>query len=366
MAVSQEGSGDKKIGFGVIGTGMQANILTVPILANPHAEVVGLCEIREGVAEAFAERHGLSVPIFEDYRDLLKMDGLDAVIVTTSNEVHGPISVAAVEAGKHTLCEKPMTTDLADARAMVAAQKKSDVRTMIGYTKRFFRGTRFLYDFLQREDLGRVYHVRAFYFQSWLCSPRAPVVWRLERARTGTGVLGDLAAHVTDLSQYLAGDEIVRVSGMMRTFYPERPSLADPGKKQVVDVDDGVVYGAEFKNGALGTIEATRNGTGHPDHWRVEILGEKAAVVYDNVDRRVQLAVLEGPSRYAGWVDLPVPPYRYGNDGMENQNEIDHFIESIGTGKDPRPTFEEGLKTERVLDAVNRSAQAGKAMDVEM
>jgi len=295
------------------------------------------------------------------------MDGLDAVIVTTPNDVHAEIAIAAVEAGKHTLCEKPMTTDLDDARAMVAAQKKANVRTMIGYTKRFFKGTRFLYDFLRREDLGRIYHVRAFYFQSWLCRPNAPVVWRLEKERTGSGALGDLASHVTDLSQHLVGDEIIRVSGMMQTFYAERPSLGDPGKKQTVDVDDGVVYGAEFRNGALGTIEATRNGTAHPDHWRVEILGEKGAVVYDNVERRVQLALIEGPSRYAGWVDLPVPAYRYGTDGMgvENQNEINHFVDCIRSGQTPSPTFEEGFRTERVLEAVARSAHMGTTADIE-
>lgn len=365
MAASQKGNENGKIGIGIIGTGMQGGVLTAPVMANPHAKIVGLAEIREGVAEGFSDRFGIDVPIFTDYRELLAMDGLDAVIVTTSNEVHGSISVAAVEAGKHTLCEKPMTTDIADARAMVAAQKKADVRTMIGYTKRFFKGTRFLYDFLRREDLGRIYHVRAFYFQSWLCNPNAPVVWRLEKERTGTGVLGDLAAHVTDLSQYLVGDEITRVSGMMKTFYSERPSLTDPGRKQTVDVDDGVVFGTEFKNGALGVIEASRNATAHPDHWRIEILAEKGAVIYDSVDRRVQLALIEGPSRYAGWVDLPIPPYRYGVDGTENQNEIDHFIACIQSGQTPSPSFEDGYRTERVLDAVARSSHAGTAMDVE-
>lgn len=361
MVVSE----NEKIGFGIIGTGMQANILTVPILKNPHTKILGLAEIREGVAEAFSERHELDARIFTDYRELLAMDGLDAVIVTTPNYVHAPISIAAVEAGKHTLCEKPMTTDIADARAMVAAEKKADVRTMIGYTKRFFKGTRFLYDFLRREDLGRVYHVRAFYFQSWLCNPNVPTVWRLEKEKTGTGVLGDLGSHVTDLSQHLVGDEITRVSAMMKTFYPERPSLADPGKKQAVDVDDGVVFGTEFKNGALGVIEASRNATGHPDRWRVEILAEKGAVVYDSVEHRAQLAMIEGPSRYAGWVELPVPAHRYGEDGSENQNEIDHFVECIRSGQTPSPTFEEGFKTERVLDAVTRSSKTGTAVDIE-
>jgi len=363
--VKMAGSENGNVRIGVVGTGMQASILTTAVMASSQTEVTGLAEIREGVAEAFAERFGIGPKIFKDYRELLAMGNLDAVIVTTPNDIHAEIAIAAVEAGKHTLCEKPMTTDIADARAMVDAEKKADVRTMIGYTKRFFKGTRFLYDFLRREDLGRIYHVRAFYFQSWLCSPKSPVVWRLQKEKTGTGALGDLASHVTDLSQHLAGEDIVRVSGMAQTFCAERPSLTDPGETQTVDVDDGVVFSTVYENGALGVIEASRNATAHPDHWRVEILAEKGAVVYDSVERRAQLAMIEGPSRYTGWVDLPVPPYRYGTTDLENQTEINHFIDAILAGQAAQPSFEDGLKTERVLDAVSRSVAEGRPVDIE-
>lgn len=367
MAVSQEGKEDEnaKIGVGIVGTGAQANIHAMGVIGNPNAEIVGLCDNREGVAEEFATRYGLDVPVFKDYRELLKMEGLDAVCVVTSNEVHAEISIAAVEAGKHVLCEKPMVTAIEDARAMVAAAKKAGVTNMIGYTKRFFKGTRYLYDFLRREDLGRVYNVRAFYFQSWLSNPNTPAPWRLEKSRTGTGALGDLAAHVTDLVQHLVGDEITRVTGMMKTFVDERPSLTDPGKKQKVDVDDGIMFGAEFKNGALGVIQASRNATGHPDHWRVEIDMEKGSVIYDSTDGRVRLATMEGPARRAGWLDLPIPAYRYGTADNPNQKELDHFIECIRSGETPSPTFEVGLKTERVLDAVERSHNTGRQVEIE-
>lgn len=363
MAIEKDAGG--KVGIGIIGTGAQGGILSIPCMANPYVEIVGLAEIREGVVETFAERLGIQPAIFKNYRELLAMDGLDAVIVTTPNDVHAEISIAAIEAGKHTLCEKPMTSRLEDAKAMVEAEKAGSVCTMVGYTKRFFRGSRFIHDFLRREDLGRVYHVRAFYFQSWLCSPRSPRVWRLHQEKTGTGALGDLASHVTDLSQHLVGDEIVRVSGMMQTFYPERPSITDPGKMDVVDVDDGVVFGTEYKNGALGVVEASRNATGHPDHWRVEILCRNGGIVYDNVERRVQLAMIQGPSRYVGWTDVPMPAFRYGEDGRENQNEIDHFVDCIRSGQPASPSFAEAYRTERVLDAARRSAQSGTAVDID-
>ena len=357
---------DGKIGIGIIGARPfrgWSNTHARACKANPHTEIVGLAEIKEGAGELFAQIHEIDVPVFTDYHELLAMDGLDAVIIATPNNVHAPMSIAAAEAGKHILCQKPMATKLADAEAMVAAVKKADVKDMIAYTKRSFAGTRFLHDFLRSEDLGRLYHVRAIYFQSWLSDPATPVVWRLQREVTGTGVLGDLASHVTDLAQFLVGDDITRVTGMMTTFVTERPSATDPQKKETVDVDDAVMFGAEFKSGAMGVFQASRNATGRPDHWRIEIDAEKGAVIYDSVDRRIQLNVRKGPARHAGWVELPIPN-RYGAD--EHQNQIDYFIECIRSGQAPAPSFADGLKTERILDAVVRSSHTGAAVDVEV
>jgi len=364
---------DGKIGVGIIGTGRWANTHATACNANPHAEIVGLAEIKEGAAELFANRHGIDAPIFSDYRELLALNGLDAVIITTPNNVHAPISIAAAEAGKHILCQKPMATKLADAEAMVAAVKKAGVKSMVAYTKRFFGSTRFLHDLLQREDLGRVYHVRAIYFQSWLSNPAAPSVWRLQREITGTGVLGDLGSHITDLAQFLVGDDIIRVYGMMKTFVTQRPNAIDPQGRETVDVDDAVMFGVEFKNGAMGVFQASRNATGRPDHWCIEIDAENGAVIYDNkavgadisqitrVDHRVQLSLHQGPARYAGWVELPTPN-RYG--GNEHQNQIDHFVECIQSGQTPVPSFADGLKTERVMDAVVRSSRTGAAVNL--
>ena len=360
---------DAKIGFGIIGTGGWAYTHARSCKANPHVEIVGLAEVKEGVAEAFARANNIDVPIFTDYRKLLAMDGLDAVIIVTPNNVHAPIAIAAAKAGKHILCQKPMATTLADAKAMVAAVEKAGVTGMIAYTKRFFRNTPFVHDLFQREDLGRVYHIQAFYFQSWLSNPATPVVWRLRREMTGTGVLGDLGSHIIDLAQYLVGDDIVRVNAMMKTFITERPSAADPEKKEKVDVDDAVMFGAEFKKGAMGVFQASRNATGHPDHWRVEIDAEKGAIIYDRAaDTTIQINVSTGLARYAGWVELkPTARWRYtsryGDD--ESQNQTDYFVECIRSGQTPAPSFADGLKTERVMDAVVRSCRTGAIVDVE-
>lgn len=352
-----------KLGIGIIGTGGIAHAHAASCKGNPYTEIVGLCDIRDGVAESFSQRQGINVPIFADYHELLAMDGLDAVIVATSNDAHAPASIAAVEAGKHTLCEKPMAARFADAKAMVAAEEKASVCTMIGYSKRFFRGTRFLYDYLRREDLGRVFGVRAFYLQGHLSNPDYPMAWRMQREKTGTGALGDLAAHITDLAQHLLGDEIVRVTGMLKTFVDKRPSMTDPGRKETVDVDDACVFGAGFKSGAMGTFESSRNATGRPDHWRIEIDAEDAALIYDNTDQKVLVSVRTGPTRLARWIEIPIP-LRYGANVSEFQIEFNHFVDCIRSGGIPVPSFAEALKTERVLDSVVHSSETGMAIDI--
>jgi predicted dehydrogenase len=377
MTISKKN--DAKLGFGIIGTGGWANTHARACKANPHVEIVGLSEVREGVAELFARANDIDVPIFADYHKLLAMDGLDAVIIATPNNVHAPIAIAAAEAGKHILCQKPMANTLSDAEAMVAAVEKAGVQGMVAYTKRFFKSSPFLHYILRNEDLGHLYHVRAFYFQSWLSNPATPVVWRLQREMTGTGVLGDLGAHIIDLVQYLVGDDIIRVTAMMKTFVTERPSLTDGKKKETCDVDDAVMFGAEFKNGAMGVFQASRNATGRPDHWRVEIDAEKGAIIYDGrgstfveqgiyADTSIQINVSTGLARHAGWVELKIPARRsyinrYSED--EHQNQTDYFVECIRSGQTPAPSFADGLKTERIMDAVVRSCRTGAAMDVE-
>jgi len=354
---------EKRIGIGIIGTGGIAHAHAASIKGNPYTHVVGLCDIRDGVAEEFGNRQGFDVPTFADYHDLLSLEGLDAVVVATSNDAHAPASIAAIEAGKHVLCEKPMSTTIENAKAMVGAENRASVCTMIGYSKRFFRGTRFLYDYLRREDLGRIFSVRAAYLQGWLSNPDFPIAWRLQKEKTGTGVLGDLAAHITDLAQFLLGDDIIEVTGMLQTFVSQRPSLDEPGRKVAVDVDDACVFGARFNGGTMGAFEASRNATGRPDHWRIEIDAENGAVIYDNVDQKVLLRLRTGPSRLAGWVELPLP-LRYGAAGLSFQTEFNHFIDCIQSGRTPSPTFAEALKTESVLDAVRCSSETRRLVAV--
>ncbi len=361
---------NSKIGVGIIGTGMWSGMHAMSCQTNPFTEIVALADVNELAAQRYAQRLRLDVPIYTDYQELLKMDNLDAVVIVTPNFLHAPMAIAAIKAGKHVLCEKPMSNTITDARAMVAAAEVSTVKTMVGFTNRFYKGTRFIYDFLRKEDLGQVFHIRAFWFQSWLSSPKMPAVWRVEKAKTGTGCLGDLGAHITDLAQHLLGDTITRVTGMTKRFTDERPSLVDRSKMQKVDVDDAVMFGAEFKNGTMGVFESTRNATARPDHWRIEIGAEKGMITFDSLYGRVTFATITGPVKYVDSVELPTPD-QYGSTGSDTRPdamnmEMNHFIDSIRADTQPSPNFAEALITERVLDAVERSADTGMAVDVDV
>jgi len=350
------------VNIGIIGTGGISNVHADACAHNPRARVVALADVNVDTARGFAERHRLDVPVFGDFAELIALDAVDAVIIGTSNDAHMPIAIAAAQARKHILCEKPLAVDVDSAVEMVEAAKRARVRAMVGYSKRFFDQIRFLKHFLTTEDLGRIFHVRAFYLQSWLCDPTAPRYWRLERSKTGSGVLGDLGSHITDLAQFLVGD-IVRVQGLLRTFTSKRPAPGNPSKMLPVDVDDAVVFGAEFACGALGQFEASRNATGHGDHWAIEVNAEKGAVRFDKDQGRVQLLLREGPARHAGWVDLSVP-HAFHTSSNEFHTEVSHFVDCILNRKKPEPDFAEGLKVERVLEGVIKSSATGTAVVV--
>ncbi len=354
---------NSKIGVGIVGTGGWSNTHIMACKAHPDIELVGLCDIKQEAMQLVSKTHNLDLPGFTDYHDLLKMDKLDAVIIATSNDAHAPISIAAAQAGKHVLCQKPMALNLVEAKAMTAAVKKAGVCNMVCYTKRFFAHTLFLHDYLQSAKLGRVYHVRATYFQRWLLHPDIPRVWRLNRKLTGSGSLGDLGAHVIDLAQYFVGDDITRVTGIMKTFVTRRPSLTDSKKKEVVDVDDATVCAVEFKHGAIGVIQSSRNATGHPETWLVEIDAEKGAVEIGTTNngfvfKMRSISFGEDPRKIndTGW-EVPQVPETYSRN--EHLNQVNHFIECIQTGKPASPSFADGLKTERVIDAIIRSSQNG-------
>jgi predicted dehydrogenase len=310
-----------------------------------------------------------------DWKRLIERDDVDLVDVCTPGSSHAEISIAALEAGKHVLCEKPLANTVEEARAMAAAAARAaagGVRAMTGFNFRRVPAVALARELVAAGRLGAIRHVRGAYLGSHLLDPGIPMMWRLQAEHAGSGALGDLGAHAVDLAQYLAGDRIAGVSGLTETFVRERPLADGSGARGPVTVDDAALFVARFAGGALGSFEATRFATGHTEGLRVELNGELGSIVWDLGDfnglrlfdatedpatqgfRRIQVTRADHPYAGAWWPDGHTIGYEH-----TFTHEVRDLVHAIADGRDPVPSFADGLQVQEVLDAVQRSAASG-------
>jgi len=348
-----------EVRVGVVGTGGFANQAHLPGYdAHPKAKIVGVCDIVPDRAKAAAGKFGAEI-VTEDYNELVGRDDIDAIDVVTPNNVHVPVALAAVRAGKHVMCEKPLAMSFAEARELIDAAKAAGVKTGVNFTYRGHPASRYAKDLVANGELGKLFHITAFYMQGWLVSPKTPIVWRLEKDITGTGVLGDLASHIVDLAMWYADAKISSVVGDMHTFLDERPLLDGSGMGKV-DVDDGSTFLTRFDSGIMGTFVSSRNGTARGNYQRIEVYGEKGALVYTWEDKdNLDVSIGEDAQRYR-WSKIPVPDSFAPRDGTLGWTEnVSNFIDAIVEDREMVPSFEEGLANQEVLDAVAISAEKG-------
>jgi len=351
-----------------------------------RATMVAVCGRDEAKVTAAASRLGWAEAV-TDWRELVKRDDIDVIDVCTPGDSHAEITIAALEAGKHVLCEKPLANSVEEAQAMVTAAvtaRGHGVRSMCGFSYRRVPAVALLRRLVADGRLGVIRHVRAVYLQDWITDPEFPLVWRLQRDRAGSGALGDLGAHLVDLTQFVTGQLITGVSGSTETFITSRPlpgeasglsaAPASAGVSGVprgaVTVDDAAVFTARLSGGGLATYEATRFATGRRNGLKVEVNGDRGAAVFD-VERlnelefydatrpaleqgfsRILVTEAEHPYLAAWWPPGHVIGYEHSF-----THEMRDFVEAIATGTDPSPSFEEALRVQRVLDAVERSAR---------
>jgi predicted dehydrogenase len=318
-----------------------------------------------------------------DWRALLERDDVDLVDICTPGDSHAEIAVAALDAGKHVLCEKPLATSVAEGEAMVAAAERAaarGVRAMVGFNYRRVPALAFARRLIAEGRLGAIRHVRAVYLQDWIVDPEFPLVWRLQAEHAGSGALGDIGAHIIDAGQFLLGEPITGVSGLTETFVKERPlagasaglSAAGGAERGTVTVDDAALFVARFAGGAVGTFEATRFATGRKNALAIEVNGALGSLrfdlerlseleLYDARDdaetqgfRRILVTEATHPYMEAWW-----PPGHLIGWEHSFTHEVRDFVTAIAAGEDARPTFADGLQVERVLAAVVRSAQDG-------
>ncbi|SDX53779.1 Predicted dehydrogenase [Geodermatophilus africanus] len=315
-----------------------------------------------------------------DWRRVLEREDVDLVDVCTPGDTHAEIAIAALEAGKHVLCEKPLANTVAEAEAMAEAAARAaarGVRSMVGFTYRRVPAIGLARQLVAEGRLGDIRHVRAQYLQDWIADPQAPMSWRLEKDKAGSGALGDIGAHIVDLTQHITGQRLTGVSALLETFVEERPLPASEGSLSgvagqgtgTVTVDDAAVFLGRFDGGALATFEATRFALGRKNAIRIEVNGSRGSLAFDFEDMNV-LHFFDGdePAATAGFRRIVVtePEHPYvgawwpAGHGLGYEHGFTHqvvdLVTAIAKGEDPTPSFAEGLQVQRVLDAVERSA----------
>ena len=318
-----------------------------------------------------------------DWRRLVTRPDIDVIDICTPGDTHAEIAIAALEAGKHVLCEKPLANTVAEAEEMTAAAETAaadGVRAMVGFTYRRVPAIALARRLVAEGRVGEIRHVRAQYLQDWIADPEAPLSWRLDKAKAGSGALGDIGAHIIDLTQHITGQQISEVSGRLETFVKERPvaagdtagTLGGGGastERGPVTVDDAAVFIARFSGGGLGVFEATRFATGRKNAIRIEINGSKGSLAFDFEDMNVlELFDASEPDETAGFrrilVTEPGHPYVSAwwpaGHGLGYEHGFTHqvvdLVRDIAEGRQPEPSFADGLQVQRVLAAVETSS----------
>jgi predicted dehydrogenase len=323
-----------------------------------------------GQVAAAAEKYGWAETA-TDWRSVLERDDIHIVDICAPGWMHAEIAVAALEAGKHVLVEKPLANTLAEAEAMADAARSArerGVQSMIGFNYRRVPALALAKELIAEGRLGTVRHVRAAYLQDWLVDPDSPMTWRLNKETAGSGALGDIASHAIDQVMFLLGGTVTEVSGRLHTFVNSRPGADGP---EEVTVDDAAWATLTLDSGTIASVEVSRMATGQKNSLKLEIYGDKGSLLFD-LETINELGFLDAtlPVREQGFrrilVNEPEHPYMaawwpQGHViGWEHTftHEIRDFLAAIDGGTPPSPSFDEGLAVQRVMAAIEESANA--------
>ena len=327
-------------------------------------------------AKMYAERYGWE-RASEGYLHLCEAKDIDLVDISTGNDTHKEICLAAAKNGKHIFCEKPMALTVAECKEMIKAVEKAGVIHMIDFNYRAVPAVTLARQMVEKGMVGTPYHFRAVYLQDWIVDPEFPLVWRLQKDKAGSGAHGDLNAHIIDMGRFLCG-EFDAVCGMMKTFIKKRPLLAAQtgglsakgGKKMgEVTVDDATLFLAKFKNGAIGTFEATRFAPGNRNGVHFELNGSEGSIRF-NLERLNEIEYYSRKDKdfAQGWKTILAtdPPHPYIKGwwpaghiiGWQQTfvHQVYNLMNGVAARKNPVPDFYDGIKCQAVLEAVEKSS----------
>lgn len=376
-----------KINVGLIGAGFMGKAHSLayaampmffwPPPAMPIRYVIA--DVTDKAAAEAAHRFGFQSSV-GDWRRVIEDKSVDVVDIAVPNDMHPEIAIAAAEAGKHIICEKPLARTGTEARAMRDAVVKAGVIHMVAFNYRRTPAVAMAKKLIGEGSIGQIRNFRGTYLQDWSADPDSPLSWRFQKNVAGSGALGDIATHALDFARYLAG-EIVAVNAVMETYIRERPlqqggvdMLAAAAKrsdqpKGNVDVDDEVLTMLRFENGAIGSLEATRNAFGRNNFLTFEVHGTEGSIRFnyerrdeldvffanDPADRRGFKTIYTGPAHPYGEGLWPIPALGIGY-GETKILECRDFMQAVATGEQPSPNFEDGYRIARICDAIAESA----------
>ncbi len=345
---------------------------------NPRMKLI--CGRDRAALEAAARQLGWE-EVETDWRKAVERKDIDVIDIATPGHLHHSQALAAAEAGKDIICEKPLANTLAEAKEMLRAVEKAGVKHMLMFNYRRIPAVAFAKKLIEEGRLGKVYHYHGAYLQDWIMDPQFPLVWRLEKKFAGSGALGDIGSHAADLAQYLNSD-IEAVTGEMTTFIKERPRLAETAgglrargskDKGRVTVDDDTSFLARFRNGSVGVFESSRFCGGRRNYNTFQVYGSEGSLAF-NLERMNELEffdrteaatdqafrtiiVTEGVHPYVGawWPPGHIIGYEH-----TFVHAVHHFLTCLEKDRMPGPNFHDGVKNQAVLDAVERSAKTGR------
>jgi predicted dehydrogenase len=351
----------KPIGVAQIGTGGIALANHLPgVQVSPQAKMVALCDVNQAALQQAFVATGIE-KVYTDYNKLLQDPAVDAVIIATPNRFHKEIALAAIAAGKHVMCEKPIALSYADALEMYEAAEKAGVRHMTAFTYRFVPAMRYMKHLVESGFVGQPYHFRANRFQDW---GNRYLAWRQSMALAGSGELGDMLSHRLDYGHFLVG-QIARLVAGTRNFVPTRYDAE--GKGYPSDVDDWVAVLAEFENGATGNFESTKMASGRGEGGKsqdyCEINGSEGSLIYYlNQPYRLQVGKKGGqmeqvdvPEEFLKVPGSPRDPHQGDPLQVFRYDQDFEFIQAIAEGRPCRPSFYDGVRAQAVMEAIQQS-----------
>jgi len=350
-----------------------------PPPAAPHRKVV--VDVTPELAEAARQRFGFDEAA-TDWKAVVARGDIDIVDIVTPNDSHAPIAIAAADAGKHIMCEKPLARTGAEARSMRDAVEKAGVTHMVAFNYRRTPAIALAKRYIEDGRIGKILSFRGTYLQDWSADPNGPLSWRFQKKIAGSGAIGDIGTHVIDLARYLVG-EITAVNALVKTYIASRPlqsggfdqlaasDKSGKGPRGAVDVDDEMLTLVKFAGGATGSIEATRNAYGRNNFITLEIHGDRGSIAFnyermdeldvmfadDPGDARGFRTVYTGPAHPYGAALWPIPALGIGY-GETKIIECHDFMNAIAKGEQASPNFHDGCRISEIADAILKSGEA--------